>query len=178
MEYVRAGDRLDPWEIWKQMRTERYAKYRWVAWLMIAATIGWFALVVHRIKSLWVAQCLGQIFIIMMSQLTSYYYAFMLLAAPLTKLRRQLELGLFALAAVTQIIWMNSTWNDHRYTWLTIVSLLFCYIMIGVFWRIPWRREAAAQKAAPAEEDAEDEEAEDEEDEEEEGEEEPAAARP
>jgi hypothetical protein len=165
MEHVRAGDRLDPWEIWKKMRTERYEHYRWVAWLWTLLTIGWFGLVVYRIKSLWVAQCLGQIFIIMLSQLTSYYYAFMLLAAPLTKLRRQLELGLFALAAVTQIIWMQTTWNDHRYTWLTIVSLVFCYVMIGLFWRIPWRRQKEAEAVEP--EEADDEEDEDEEEEEE-----------
>lgn len=170
MEHVRAGDRLDPWEIWKKMRTERYEKYRWVAWLITALTLGWFALVVRRIRSLWIAQCLGQIFIILGSQLTSYYYAFMLLAAPLTRVRKQLELGLFALAAITDIIWLNTTWNDHRYTWLTIVSLAFCYLMIGTFWRVRWRRHAEAQevKSTPEEE---------EEEEDSQEEEEPAPAR-
>ena len=28
-----------------------------------------------------------------------------------------------------------SYWNDNKYTLLTIVSLIFCYVMIGLFWR-------------------------------------------
>ncbi|MEM9694291.1 MAG: hypothetical protein AAGA56_17200 [Myxococcota bacterium] len=107
-------------------------------------------------KSLWVAQCLGQIFIILGSQLTCYYYSFMILAAPLTRLRRPLELGLFALAAITQIIWMNSYWNDNKYTLLTIVSLLFCYGMVASFARgRAWRRwladKTGIQRLRPAE---------------------------
>ncbi len=30
---------------------------------------------------------------------------------------------------------MNSHFNDDKYTALTIASLVFCYIMIGFFWR-------------------------------------------
>jgi hypothetical protein len=125
----------DPFEIWKRMRNERYHKYKALAYGLTGATFAVFVTIVARIRSLWVAQCLGQIFIILMSQLTCYYYSFMILSAPLAKLRRPIELGLFGLAAVTEIIWLNSFWNDDRYTALTIVSLLFCYIMLGMFWR-------------------------------------------
>ena len=65
----------------------------------------------------------------------------MILGAPLIKLRRQIELGLYALAAVTEIIWMQTYWNDNKYTLLTIVSLIFCYVMLGFFYR-PWRPQA------------------------------------
>jgi hypothetical protein len=135
MEYVRNDGLTDPFKIWKEMRNERYHKYRYLAYATILATLALFALVVWRIKSLWVATCLGQIFVILLSQLTCYYYSFMILGAPLIKLRRPIELGLFGLAAVTQIIWMNSYWNDNRYTALTIASLVWCYVMIGMFWR-------------------------------------------
>lgn len=135
MQYTRDNKKLDPFEDWKTMRNERYEKYKAFAYLIMAGTLAFFVFVVRRMKSLWVAQCLGQIFIILGSQLTCYYYSFMILAAPLIKLRRQIELGLFALAAITQIIWMNSYWNDNKYTLLTIVSLIFCYVMIGFFMR-------------------------------------------
>lgn len=137
MQYVRDNKKLDPFEDWKRMRNERYDKYKAVAYALMLGTTAFFAWVVGRMKSLWVAQCLGQIFIILGSQLTCYYYSFMILAAPLIKLRKQIELGLFALAAITQIIWMNSYWNDNKYTLLTIVSLIFCYVMIGFFARPP-----------------------------------------
>ena len=65
------------------------------------APLAYFVWVTRRVKSMWVAQCLGQIFIILMSQLTSYYYAFMIISAPLTKARRQLEIPIVGLAAVS-----------------------------------------------------------------------------
>jgi hypothetical protein len=95
-----------------------------------------------------VAQCLGQIFIILMSQLTCYYYSFMILSAPLLKWRKQVELTLFGLAAVTQIIWMNSYWNDNKYTLLTIVSLIACYMMIGFFARVDLLRKLGIRTGA------------------------------
>jgi hypothetical protein len=136
MEYTRDNSLHDPFEVWKTMRNERYAKYKWLAYAIVLATLIWFAVVVQRMKSLWVAQCLGQIFVILLSQLTCYYYVFMILGAPLIKLRKQIELGMFALAAITQIVWVNSYWNDNKYTLLTIASLVFCFVMIGMFWRI------------------------------------------
>lgn len=135
MKYTRDNSLNDPFEIWKRMRNERYVQYKWVAYGLTGLTLGAFVLIAARIKSLWVAQCLAQIFIIMMSQLTCYYYSFMILGAPLAKLRKPIELGLFGLSAITEIIWLNSYWNDDRYTALTIASLLFCYVLLGLFWR-------------------------------------------
>ncbi len=140
MQYVRDNNLVDPFKTWKDMRNERYEKYKGVAYAIIGLSLLAFIAVVWRIKSLWVAQCLGQIFIILLSQLTCYYYSFMILGAPLLKLRKQVELGLFATAAITQIIWMNSYWNDHKYTLLTVASLLWCYILLGLFARGHWTR--------------------------------------
>ncbi len=144
MEYVRDDRLVDPFKVWKEMRNERYHKYRYVAYAVILASLLAFVLVVRRTKSLWVATCLGQVFIILGSQLTCYYYSFMILGAPLIKLRKNIELGLYGTAILTQLIWINKTlgyWNDNKYTLLTIVSLLWCYVMIGMFWR---RRGAGA----------------------------------
>jgi hypothetical protein len=141
MEFVRDEKLTDPFKIWKDMRNERYRTYRYVAYGAILAALITFASIVRRTKSLWIAQCLGQIFIILLSQLTCYYYSFMILGAPLTRVRRSLEVGLFGVAAVTQIVWMNSHWNDNKYTVLTIVSLVWCCILVGMFWRRPVKPE-------------------------------------
>ncbi|MGK4005506.1 hypothetical protein WMF31_22970 [Sorangium sp. So ce1036] len=142
MRYTKDTKLTDPFEVWKRMRNERYAKYRWVAYGIIAASLAAFVYVCRRVRSLWVAQCLGQIFIILLSQLTCYYYSFMILSAPLTRVKRQIEVPLFGLAALTQFIWMASYWNDDKYTALTAVSLAFCYYLLFVFsgLRMPWAR--------------------------------------
>ncbi|MBM4375011.1 MAG: hypothetical protein FJ095_07995 [Deltaproteobacteria bacterium] len=150
MEFVRDEKLTDPFKIWKEMRNERYRRYRLVAYAAILAALAAFVVVVRRVKSLWVAQCLGQVFIILLSQLTCYYYSFMILGAPLTRLRRSAELGMFAVAAITQIVWMNSYWNDNKYTMLTIVSLVWCSVLVGMFWRREHTSERAASGSAGA----------------------------
>ncbi|MBI4703460.1 MAG: hypothetical protein HY744_20305 [Deltaproteobacteria bacterium] len=152
MKYTRDNNLTDPFEIWKRMRNERYAKYRAVAWAIVAATLAFFIPIARRVKLLWIAQCLGQIFIILLSQLTCYYYSFMILGAPLSRLRKQLELWLFGLAAVTQIIWLNSFWNDDKYTALTYASLVFCCLMLFSFWRRRPTKAAAELRPARADE--------------------------
>lgn len=133
MKYTKDVSLVDPFERWKSMRNERYAKYKPVAYAIILASLGLFVYVVRRVKSLWIAQCLGQIWIILLSQLTCYYYSFMILTAPLIKVKPGIEAWLFGLAALTQVIWMSMTWNDDRYTALTLMSLVFCYGLLILF---------------------------------------------
>ncbi|XXX80168.1 hypothetical protein WMF30_15490 [Sorangium sp. So ce134] len=117
------------------MRSERYAKHRGVAYAIIAASFAFFVYAARRVRSLWVGQCLAQIFIILLSQITCYYYMFMILSAPLTRLRRRLEAPLLGLAALSQGIWRWSSWNDDRYTALTVAMLAFCYFLLYAFAR-------------------------------------------
>jgi hypothetical protein len=127
MKFTKDMKLKDPFETWKRMRNERYAKYKWIAYFLIAATLGLSIWVQRRIKSLWVAQCLAQIWMIMLSQLTCYYYSFMILTAPLTKVSRDFEAPLFGLAALSQFVFISSFWNDDKYTALTLITLAFCY---------------------------------------------------
>jgi hypothetical protein len=147
MAYTKNTTLVDPFEVWKRMRNERYAKYRWVAYAVVATSLGFFVYACRKVKSLWVGLCLGQIFIILLSQLTCYYYSFLILSAPLTRFRRRtenpllsLEVPLFSLAALTQAIGMFFFWNDDKYTALTLVSLIFCYYLLFVFARRAWGR--------------------------------------
>jgi hypothetical protein len=158
MKYTKDTKLVDPFETWKRMRNERYAKYRFLAYGIVAASLAFFIYVCRRVRSLWVAQCLGQIFIILMSQLTCYYYSFMILSAPLTRLKRQIEVPLFGLAALSQFIWITFYWNDDKYTALTAVSLAFCYYTLCLFSGkpMPWarRRDPAPAPAGEAQADA------------------------
>jgi hypothetical protein len=127
MKYTRNNTLKDPFEIWKQMRNDRYSKYKIVGYALILASLGLSILVHRRLKSLWVAQCLGQIWMILLAQLTCYYYSFMILLAPLTKVRRDIEAPIFGLALLTQFIFRSTFYNDDKYNALTLVSLVFLY---------------------------------------------------
>jgi hypothetical protein len=131
--YVKDDKLADPFEVWKNLRNERWDKYKGIAYAIVALSLVFFAWVVRRVKSMWIALCLGQIFIILMSQLTSYYYAFMVITAPLTKAKRQLEVPFLGLAAVTQLIWGAFGWFDDKSAAVTLVTLLFCYGLVCAF---------------------------------------------
>jgi hypothetical protein len=57
----------------------------------------------------------------------------MILAAPLTKVKRSIEAPLFGLAALSQFVWMIFFWNDDKYWALTAISLVFCYGLLCAF---------------------------------------------
>ena len=133
------------------MRNDRYAKYKPLAYAFLLATFAMFVAVVRRIKSLWLAQALGQIWIILLSQLTSYYYAFVIIAAPVTRVRRDLEVWLFGFAALTQFIWLSFGYYDDRHAVLTLLTLVFTSFLILSFAPKRWfQRRAPAVEAEPA----------------------------
>jgi hypothetical protein len=145
MRYTKDVKLVDPFETWKDMRLERYKDYKAVALVTVLASLAAFFVVLRRIKSLWVAQCMSQVWIILGSQLTCYYYVFMVLCAPLTRLRRDLEVWLFGFAAVSQIAWRALPYNDDKYTALTLLSLAVCWAMVFSFARRPGPRAAGAK---------------------------------
>lgn len=167
MKFTKDTKLTDPFQVWKDLRNERYDRLRPVAWGITAASLLAFLWLVRGLVEqkrraealgepdptekdapeeageyrgedpLWISQCIAQVFIILMSQLTCYYYSFMILTAPLTKLRPELEAPLFGFTALTQLVWIASFWNDDKYTGLTAISLVFCYGLGWIFWPRP-----------------------------------------
>lgn len=135
MKYTKDAKLADPFEVWKTMRNDRYDRYKLVAYGVVALSLLFFVAVTRRVKSMWIALCLGQIFIILLSQLTCYYYSFMILAAPLTRAKKGIEAPLFGFAALSQFVWITFFWNDDKYTALTLISLLFCFGLLCAFAR-------------------------------------------
>jgi len=147
MEYSVDQKLADPFETWKRMRGERYDRYRWLGFVIAVISGGFFIWVVRRLRSLWIAGCLGQVFIILGAQLTSYYYSFLVLSALLTGARRRLEVPLFAFVILSQLVFWMLPWNDDRYAILTLLSLLFCYGLLLGFLRRP-RVPAPSQRSS------------------------------
>lgn len=134
MKYTKDVKLTDPFEVWKRMRNERYAQLKYVAYAICLGTFVAFAMVLRRVRSLWIAMSIAQIWVILLSQLTCYYYSFLILTAPLTKVRKSIEAPLFGLAALSQFVWMTFYWNDDKYWALTLISLIFCYGIFCAFW--------------------------------------------
>ena len=129
----------DPFEVWKRGRAERYERYRWLGFAVMAMSGVFFVWIVRGVRRLWVAGCLGQVFVVLGAQLTSYYYSFMVLSALLTGARRSLEVPLFAFVALSQLVFWMFAWNDDRYAALTLLSLLWCYGLVLAFRSRPQR---------------------------------------
>ncbi|APR78175.1 Hypothetical protein A7982_03522 [Minicystis rosea] len=132
-KYSKDDKLTDPYLGWKRMRIDRYHKLRPVAYGLVALTLAFFALVARRLRSMWMAACLAQIFIILMSQLTSYYYVFMILLAPLTRVKRNLEVPIFGFAILSQLLYMSVSWYDDKFWLLTAISLVFSYGILCAF---------------------------------------------
>ncbi|NUP10326.1 MAG: hypothetical protein HOW73_30115 [Polyangiaceae bacterium] len=153
MRYTRDNTKTDPFQTWKDMRVQRYKDYKPVAYTLLATTLFAFAMVLRRWKSMWIAQTLGGIWIILLSQLTCYYYSYMLMYGTLTtvpKIRRSVEVYLFAFCAVSQFGWRTIGYNDDRYTYLTLISLVVSYIILFLFAprELTWKERAASTEPA------------------------------
>ena len=124
-------DRLaDPLEIWKRTRAERSDRYRWLDVAVVTISGVFFIWIVRAVRRPWIAGGLGQVFIVLGAQLTSYYYSFLVLSPLLTKARRRLRAPLFAFLIPVSARLLALHRNDDRYAALTVLSLLLCYGLI------------------------------------------------
>ncbi len=87
--------------------------------------------------------------LILLSQLTSYSYALVIIAAPLTRVRRDLEVWLFGFAALTQFIWLSFGFYDDRHAILTLLTLVFANFLILSFAPKRWFQRQARAAAPP-----------------------------
>lgn len=141
---------IDAWAKWKAARVENY---RSAFPLYVAGILG--ALVVlylgirHGGMEPWIAAAMGAGTIIF-TELTDYYYCFLIAMACLAFARREAALLLLGLAVVTQfIMWRPvpgmSGWLDEQCTAMSVASFL---AILGMWWSFSKRYSAIA---APAE---------------------------
>ena len=134
MKYTEDGRLSDAFSVWKQMRNDRYAKYKYIGYALSAAMLGFLFYVAKRMKNMWVAMAGAQIFVIMLSQLTCYYYSYMIIGATLTKikpLRKFNELALFGFVIASQFTFGVFRYNDDKYYWLTVLCLLLNFVQLA-----------------------------------------------
>lgn len=123
--------RVDASEPWRQGRAEGYRRWRFVAYLLGAAGVAFFVASVRRVRSLWVAACLAPALVVWTTQLSCYYYAFLVLAAPLAVARARLTAPVLAFAAATQAASLLLPWPDDRYAALSLLTSVFYLALVG-----------------------------------------------
>lgn len=96
MKYTRDNRLLDPFERWKDARKARGEMLQPLQYALLAAFAGLLIWTLREIKSLWIGMGLSLLFIMGAVETTCYYFSIWILAALLTKAKRQMEWPLLA----------------------------------------------------------------------------------
>ncbi|MES2817386.1 MAG: hypothetical protein V4812_00165 [Pseudomonadota bacterium] len=117
-----------PWKAWQDARRAAFVEAKPLYWLIV---LGWLGLLVWAVRAqpLWVALALGATFIPIAVDLTSYYYAFVLMLAPLCARAPWVAIWLLGLSAASQFVaWAPlpgmPTWFDMQFTLISLLTLL------------------------------------------------------
>ncbi len=119
----------EPWAEWKQARLAAWARSRGVAEAVALLALALVARGAVRHRELWIGAALGAAFIPFAVELTSYYFAFLIVPALLFTVRRESGFALLLLGACG--LWVSlapvagmPTWRDEQYTWIAFATLL------------------------------------------------------
>ena len=123
----------EPWARWKEARLAAWGQSRGVAGGIALAVLALVALGAVRHRELWIGAALGAAFIPFAVELTSYYFAFLLVPALLWTVRREAGIALLLLGAFGLFVSLSPfegmpTWRDEQYTLIslaTLVTLIF-----------------------------------------------------
>jgi hypothetical protein len=122
----------DPWLRWKEARLAAWQQARPLAVLLAAAALFLLGRAALRRPDPWIAAALGTLWIAFAVELTSYYYAFLIVPALLWTEKRSAGIALLALAAFSQWVSLGPllgmlgmpTWRDEQYTLISFATVL------------------------------------------------------
>ncbi|MBI3541035.1 MAG: hypothetical protein HY073_02720 [Deltaproteobacteria bacterium] len=124
-----ANGRDDPFEVWKMERRKAFQSTKPLFWLIIA-TVFFFFWKGARNAEDWEVAAFGFILIPMMTELTCYYYSFVVAGALMASKRPRLSLALMA----TTLAWLAAEfywdWFDVKYTYESLVAILLCFYVL------------------------------------------------
>lgn len=146
MKHARDAELEDPFADWMGIRKHRWARWRPFAYGLGALALAGFVLAMRRVRSLWIAQCSSHVFIVIFAQLASYYYASMILLAPLAKLGPRFEIALLATAALSQGFASVLRFADDRHWMMSLLCLVLCAGVAGVRLRAQAARSAQSMR--------------------------------
>ncbi len=129
----------DPWLRWKEARLAAWHEARLLAALLAAAALVLLGRAARSRPEPWIAAALGTLWIAFAVDLTSYYYAFILIPALLWVEERWVGIALLALAAFSELVSLPvlgmPDWRDEQYTLISLATLLIFTGILVAFGR-------------------------------------------
>ncbi len=126
----------EPWARWKEARLAAWDRSSALALGIALAALTLVATGAIRHRELWIGAALGAAFIPFAVELTSYYFAFLLVPALLWTVRREVGVGLLLLNVFGLFVSLAPfagmpTWRDEQYTLIsgaTLVALVLVFL--------------------------------------------------
>lgn len=116
----------DPFRIWKEHRLANYGTLRWLFVLLNLGCV-WAIWRATRKDPAWVAAALsGTVLVTTATELTCYYYAYLLAGAFLMEKRKEIGLWLIVLGIGTHAVERLHIWDDDKYVLMSLLSLAWC----------------------------------------------------
>jgi hypothetical protein len=127
----------EPWARWKEARLAAWSRSGAAAMGIALAALFLVARGAVRHRELWIGAALGAAFIPFAVELTSYYFAFLLVPALLWTVRRGVGVGLLLLNAFGLFVSLAPiagmpTWRDEQYTLISCATLV---ALVVIFWQ-------------------------------------------
>jgi len=136
MRFTRDDNLDDPFETWKSDRLQRFNDTKPVFVGIIALIFLWTAWALRRTKLLWVGLALSCPLVMSLTNVTCYYYSFLMTLGALILVRRQIGPPLLVASGVSQILlyapngyyWVDDRYNAQSYLFFALgLIVLFVY---------------------------------------------------
>jgi hypothetical protein len=136
---------IDPYARWKNARNEVFAKRSPLFVLLVVAFLVVVAGAVRR-EELWVAATLGVGLIPIATEITCYYYSFLLAFGFLWSRRPSIGVALCGFAWVSYVIPELLDWYDEIFTWISLAAVLLVIVSTAPFVTLRGKAAAFARK--------------------------------
>lgn len=137
---------VDPFKTWKEQRLANFDKLK-PLFILLNLALLWVVFRRSRNEEPWFAASLaGIVMIPAATELTCYYYAFMIPAAFLMEKRKEIGLWLLVLGIGTHAITKLPLWSDDQYMWMGFATVVYGAL---VLWILARPELSAAGEAAP-----------------------------
>src|SRR5690606_27012362 len=113
---------------WKQARLAARERTAPVQGALALGALALLAIAVRRWRSPWIGLALAALWIPFLIEMTSYYFAFLIVPALLWRERRAVGVLLLSLSAIGQFVSLAPfsflpTWRDEQYTLLSLATI-------------------------------------------------------
>jgi hypothetical protein len=134
MRFLRDDNQDDPFEGWKDNRSNRFQQMKPIYFAIVAGIFGWVAWALRRTKLLWIALPLSIPLVCALSNMTCYYYSLFIVAAALVHVRPNLGAPMLVTAGVSSFM----LWPPRGYYWVDDRFVAQAYLFIGFALMMLW----------------------------------------